>query len=80
MFVLKVATGSLDGGKGFATNMASIVSEHGWKGLYGKSANLQRAFPGREPIRKGQPFEPLLSIATAWSMVHTIFNKTTGRV
>ncbi|CAM9986572.1 unnamed protein product [Laminaria digitata] len=30
----RVATGSLDGGRGFASNMASIVAEDGWKGLY----------------------------------------------
>lgn len=35
--VWKVATGSLDGGRGFARNMASIVAEDGWKGLYGES-------------------------------------------
>lgn len=33
----KVATGSLDGGRGFVKNMASIVADDGWKGLYGKT-------------------------------------------
>lgn len=35
-FGWKVATGSLDGSRGFAKNMASIVADDGWKGLYGK--------------------------------------------
>ncbi|CAN0020019.1 unnamed protein product [Ectocarpus sp. 4 AP-2014] len=30
----RVATGSLEGGKGFAKNMATIVADDGWKGLY----------------------------------------------
>ncbi|CAM9866926.1 unnamed protein product, partial [Hapterophycus canaliculatus] len=30
----RVATGSLDGGRGFTRNMVSIVAEDGWKGLY----------------------------------------------
>ncbi|CAN0087895.1 unnamed protein product [Scytosiphon promiscuus] len=30
----RVATGSLDGGRGFTKNMVSIVAEDGWKGLY----------------------------------------------
>lgn len=38
--LLKVATGSLDGGRGFATNMAAIVAEDGWKGLYGELSYL----------------------------------------
>lgn len=32
----KVATGSLEGGRGFAKNMATIVADDGWKGLYGE--------------------------------------------
>ncbi|CAN0265711.1 unnamed protein product [Ectocarpus fasciculatus] len=30
----RVATGSLEGGRGFAKNMATIVADDGWKGLY----------------------------------------------
>ncbi|CAN0338061.1 unnamed protein product [Ectocarpus sp. 12 AP-2014] len=30
----RVATGSLEGGRGFARNMATIVADDGWKGLY----------------------------------------------
>lgn len=32
----KVTTGRLDGSRSFAHNLASIVAEDGWQGLYGK--------------------------------------------
>lgn len=41
----KVATGSLDGGRGFAKNMASIVADDGWKGLYGKNIKERKISP-----------------------------------